>query len=267
MPATTPAPVGPAGSGGHRRRWRPRLGVGVPGPQHRLRHRRRYHHPGHRSDRPCPLRLHPLAPSGPPGRPDRAGAEIAELTDLVDLAGWPPGTRLIVRSEPLHPGARQGLFDHHRSLSSASSTRSCAGSNASVLTGSLARAEPKVESPSADRSPRKDDQDIPDDVLKIVRWIDLERYDLDAPTAPAFTLKLRHINPAAGTPPDGGGHPHGPPPARAACGEERNTRPAGRPVERGSWAGCATWWRHTRPTHSVGPLVSRPGWAATSCRR
>jgi hypothetical protein len=41
---------------------------------------------------------------------DRAGAAVAELTDLVDLSGWPSGTRLIVRREPLHPGAQQSLF-------------------------------------------------------------------------------------------------------------------------------------------------------------
>ena len=35
---------------------------------------------------------------------------MAELTDLVDLDGWPPGTRLVVRREPLHPGAQQSLF-------------------------------------------------------------------------------------------------------------------------------------------------------------
>jgi hypothetical protein len=40
----------------------------------------------------------------------RDGAGVAELTDLVDLTGWPPGTRLIVRREPLHPGAQQTLF-------------------------------------------------------------------------------------------------------------------------------------------------------------
>jgi hypothetical protein len=40
----------------------------------------------------------------------RAGAAVAELTDLVDLGDWPPGTRLIVRREPLHPGAQQSLF-------------------------------------------------------------------------------------------------------------------------------------------------------------
>ncbi len=41
---------------------------------------------------------------------ERPGAAVAELTDLVDLSGWPEGTRLIVRREPLHPGAQQSLF-------------------------------------------------------------------------------------------------------------------------------------------------------------
>ncbi len=36
--------------------------------------------------------------------------EVADLTDLVDLTGWPEGTRLIVRREPLHPGAQRSLF-------------------------------------------------------------------------------------------------------------------------------------------------------------
>ena len=40
----------------------------------------------------------------------RPGAAVAELTDLVNLDGWPEGTRLIVRREPLHPGAQQTLF-------------------------------------------------------------------------------------------------------------------------------------------------------------
>jgi hypothetical protein len=46
----------------------------------------------------------------------RKGAAVAELTDLVDLSGWPDGTRLIVRREPLHPGAQQTLFPslHYR---------------------------------------------------------------------------------------------------------------------------------------------------------
>jgi hypothetical protein len=40
----------------------------------------------------------------------RPGAAVAELTELVGLSGWPAGTRLIVRREPLHPGAQQTLF-------------------------------------------------------------------------------------------------------------------------------------------------------------
>lgn len=40
----------------------------------------------------------------------RPGAAVAELSHLVDLSDWPEGTRLIVRREPLHPGAQQSLF-------------------------------------------------------------------------------------------------------------------------------------------------------------
>jgi Transposase DDE domain group 1 len=41
---------------------------------------------------------------------ERHGSAVAELTDLVDLSDWPEGTRLIVRREPLHPGAQTSLF-------------------------------------------------------------------------------------------------------------------------------------------------------------
>lgn len=41
---------------------------------------------------------------------ERPGASVVELTDLVDLSEWPEGSRLIVRREPLHPGAQQTLF-------------------------------------------------------------------------------------------------------------------------------------------------------------
>jgi hypothetical protein len=41
----------------------------------------------------------------------RDGAKVAELTGLVELAGWPAGTRLIVRAERPHPGAALSLFD------------------------------------------------------------------------------------------------------------------------------------------------------------
>ena len=36
----------------------------------------------------------------------RDGAWVAEATDLVDLSKWPAGTRLILRKERPHPGAR-----------------------------------------------------------------------------------------------------------------------------------------------------------------
>ena len=40
----------------------------------------------------------------------RPGAVVADLTDYIDTADWPPGTRLIVRREPRHPGAQRSLF-------------------------------------------------------------------------------------------------------------------------------------------------------------
>lgn len=41
---------------------------------------------------------------------ERPGAAVVELTHLVELSQWPAGTRLIVRREPLHPGAQHSLF-------------------------------------------------------------------------------------------------------------------------------------------------------------
>ncbi len=44
---------------------------------------------------------------------------------------------------------------------------------------------------------QKNNQPIPADVLNIVRWIDLEMFDITTPALPApFTLQLRHINPS-----------------------------------------------------------------------
>lgn len=40
----------------------------------------------------------------------RPGAAVTEVSDLLDLSAWPEGTRLIVRREPLHPGAQTTLF-------------------------------------------------------------------------------------------------------------------------------------------------------------
>ncbi|MCY4433888.1 MAG: IS1380 family transposase [bacterium] len=47
---------------------------------------------------------------GADGEPSKR-AQVAELTESVDLSGWPSGTRLIARREPLHPGAQRTLFD------------------------------------------------------------------------------------------------------------------------------------------------------------
>jgi hypothetical protein len=41
----------------------------------------------------------------------RDGAYIAEITGQLDLAGYPQGARVLVRREPLHPGAQQTLAD------------------------------------------------------------------------------------------------------------------------------------------------------------
>ncbi len=37
-------------------------------------------------------------------------AMVADLTKLVELSSWPEGSRLIVRREPLHPGAQKSLL-------------------------------------------------------------------------------------------------------------------------------------------------------------
>jgi DDE family transposase len=44
------------------------------------------------------------------GQP-RDSAAVAEITDLLDLGKYPAGSRVIVRREPLHPGAQQTLWD------------------------------------------------------------------------------------------------------------------------------------------------------------
>jgi Transposase DDE domain group 1 len=41
----------------------------------------------------------------------RDGAWVAEATGLIPLAGWPPGTRLILRKERPHPGAQLRITD------------------------------------------------------------------------------------------------------------------------------------------------------------
>jgi hypothetical protein len=46
----------------------------------------------------------------------RDGAHVAEITDHVDVSAYPAGTRVLVRREPLHPGAQQTFddIDGHR---------------------------------------------------------------------------------------------------------------------------------------------------------
>jgi len=41
---------------------------------------------------------------------DGRTSAVCEVTDLVDLTGWPQGTRLIIRRQPLHPGAQTSLI-------------------------------------------------------------------------------------------------------------------------------------------------------------
>ncbi|WP_019031128.1 IS1380 family transposase [Salinispora arenicola] len=41
----------------------------------------------------------------------REHAEVCEITGLIDAAGWPPGTRFLVRRERPHPGTQLSLFD------------------------------------------------------------------------------------------------------------------------------------------------------------
>ena len=54
-----------------------------------------------------------LNQDGTPVEPDNDEDKmtmVCDVTDLVDLAAFPDRTRLIVRREPLHPGAQQTLL-------------------------------------------------------------------------------------------------------------------------------------------------------------
>lgn len=46
----------------------------------------------------------------------RESAEVAELTGMTNLAGYPAGTRIIVRRERPHPGAQLSLFDQDEGM-------------------------------------------------------------------------------------------------------------------------------------------------------
>ena len=41
----------------------------------------------------------------------RDGAQVADITHLMDMAGYPAGTRMLIRRERPHPGAQLSLFD------------------------------------------------------------------------------------------------------------------------------------------------------------
>jgi len=50
-------------------------------------------------------------PARRPNGKIREGAAVIEITDLVNLTSWPTRSRVIVRREPLHPGAQQTFDD------------------------------------------------------------------------------------------------------------------------------------------------------------
>lgn len=41
---------------------------------------------------------------------ERRDGAVCDVTDHIGLSDWPSGTRLIIRREPLHPGAQRSLF-------------------------------------------------------------------------------------------------------------------------------------------------------------
>jgi hypothetical protein len=43
---------------------------------------------------------------------ERPNGQVCEITGLLDLAGWPAGSRVIVRRERAHPGAQLSFTDH-----------------------------------------------------------------------------------------------------------------------------------------------------------
>ena len=43
---------------------------------------------------------------------ERPNGQICEITDLLNLAGWPTGSRVIVRRERAHPGVQLSFTDH-----------------------------------------------------------------------------------------------------------------------------------------------------------
>jgi hypothetical protein len=62
----------------------------------------------------------------------RDSSSVTELTSLVDLSSFPVGTRLIVRREPLHPGAQRSLYRRSTTATGASTPTRPARSTSST---------------------------------------------------------------------------------------------------------------------------------------
>jgi hypothetical protein len=58
-----------------------------------------------------PGRQRVLAASPGPARAERTDAWVINATDVIPLTDYPPGTKLFLRAEPLHPGAQPTLLD------------------------------------------------------------------------------------------------------------------------------------------------------------
>ena len=96
---------------------------------------------------------------------NRPGAAVVEVTGLVDVADWPPDTRLIIRREPLHPGAQQSLFPsasyrywgHYTDSDGdrSTSTVTCEPTPMSKTTSAASKTPPPAGSRSATSTPTR----------------------------------------------------------------------------------------------------------------
>jgi hypothetical protein len=76
----------------------------------------------------------------------RDGARVAEATGLLDLSGWPPGMRVIVRTERPHPGAQLRITDAdgHRVTAFATNTTKGQPADLELRHRRRARAEDRI---------------------------------------------------------------------------------------------------------------------------
>ena len=76
----------------------------------------------------------------------RDGVWVAEVTGLLDLSGWPPGMRVIVRTERPHPGAQLRITDTdgHRVTAFATNTAKGQLADLEVRHRRRARAEDRI---------------------------------------------------------------------------------------------------------------------------